>query len=46
VKKSSGKLPPILFLNIANISAKSLGFICLAASNLKPVIPIENKSVK
>jgi len=46
VKKSSGKVPPIFFLKYFKILAISIGLICLAASILKPVTPIEYKSVK
>ena len=46
MNQSSGNVPPILLLNLANIFAISAGFICLAASNLNPVRPIEYKSVK
>ena len=46
VKKSSGKVPPMLDLNIAKIFAISSGLMNLAESILNPEIPIEYKSVK
>jgi hypothetical protein len=46
VIKSYGKEPPKLDFNLANITAKLSGEICLAASILKPEKPIPKSVVK
>jgi len=46
VMKSSGIDPPRLALNTANIAAKLVGEMCLAASILKPEKPILRRVVK